>query len=69
MSEDLTTGIVKELIGQLPIKDAYNDAMSSGMKQSGRHFEDIAKTVSDPVVVISASSSFLTCPFLMLATV
>jgi hypothetical protein len=42
---DPTTEIVKELVGQLPVKEAYRDALSPGMKQTGGLVEDLTKTV------------------------
>lgn len=41
---DIPASIATELAKQIPIKDAYNDALSPGMKQTGSALEDLTKT-------------------------
>lgn len=45
MTKDLAAEVVAELAKQLPIKDAYEDALSPGMKQVGSIGESLLKTV------------------------
>ncbi|YCI03317.1 DUF4393 domain-containing protein [Ensifer sp. D2-11] len=44
-STDLTTAIAVEVAKQIPVKEAYNDAVSPGAKQAGLIVQDIAKTL------------------------
>ncbi|CAH0339411.1 Abi-alpha family protein [Rhizobium sp. CECT 9324] len=44
-SADLSTAIATELAKQIPIKDAYNDALKPGAKQVGMLVEDLTKVI------------------------
>ncbi|WHO22640.1 DUF4393 domain-containing protein [Agrobacterium tumefaciens] len=42
---DIATNVAAELAKQIPLKDAYEDALSPAMKQTGEAFEDTVKTI------------------------
>lgn len=44
--QDIEKEIAQEIIKNLPMKEAYNDALSPSMKQAGNIAEDIIKTVA-----------------------
>ena len=44
-AQDLTTAIAVEVAKQIPVSEAYGDALSPGMKQTGSLVEDLVKTL------------------------
>lgn len=43
--QDLATAIAIEVAKQLPVKEAYSDVLSPGLKETGRFVEDMTKTL------------------------
>lgn len=58
MSGDPATEIAKEIAGQLPVKEAYSDALSPSMKQFGQLIEDMAKTVRLALYPIQVAAAY-----------
>ncbi|WP_172717036.1 hypothetical protein [Neorhizobium sp. T6_25] len=57
---DLATAVATELAKQIPIKDAYSDALSPGMKQTGAAIEDITKTLRLALAPFQVGADFKT---------